>query len=283
MNEELKPLSLYKEVTVESYSGYFERPGFEDKLKISKNWVSYKKDYHFDLFELDKVHVKQKWDFKTSNSAFEDKFETLCELISEYQEEHNLEVLDAGGFAITLKFANKEKKEINLPLDVNSYHDDYALRKIANAILDMIPKGESYPACLSHQTALDIGEEVIEEALNWLKKHNDVEYSYPGEGKEGTASFAYPIYPRELMVLFESLEPCFNYHEKAERITELTNTKLLEFDDLRALLTYLFRGEKFCDGLIVSFIKNGKLLSWIERLNEIVTDEAKARRKYVED
>lgn len=283
MNEELKLLSLYKEVAVESYSGHFERPGFEDKLKISKNWISYKKVYHFDLFELDEEHVNQKWDFKTSNSAFEDKFEALCELISEYQEEHNPKVLDAGGFAITLKFANKEKKEINLPLDVNSYHDDYALRKIANAILDMIPKGESYPACLSHQTALDIGEEVIEEALNWLKKHNDVEYSNPGEGKEGNISFAYPIYPKELMVLFESLEPCFDYHEKAERILELTNTNLLDFEDIRALLTYIFRGDKFCDGLIVSFIKNGKLLSWVQRLYKIAIDEAKERTKYIED
>ena len=283
MNEELKLLSLYKEVAVESYSGHFERPGFEDKLKISKNQISYKKVYHFDLFELDEEHVNQKWDFKTSNSAFEDKFETLCELISEYQEEHNLEVNDAGGFAITLKFANKKKKEINLPLDVNSYHDDYALRKIANAILHMIPKGESYPACLSHQTALDIGEEVIEEALNWLKKHNDVEYSNPGESKEGNVSFSYPIYPKELMVLFESLEPCFDYHEKAERILELTNTNLLDFEDIRALLTYIFRGEKFCDGLIVSLIKNGKLLSWVQRLYKIAIDEAKERTKYIED
>lgn len=119
--------------------------------------------------------------------------------------------------------------------------------------------------------------------MNWLKCHDSVEYINPEEVKEGTIAFAYPIYPRELMVLFESLEPCFNYHEKAERIIELTNTKLLDFDDLRALLTYLFRGEKFCDGLIASFIKNGKLLSWIERLNEIVIDEAKARIKYVED
>ncbi len=283
MNEELKPLSLYKEVTVESYSGYFERPGFEDKLKISKNWISYKKEYRFGPFELDEEHKNQKWDFKTSNSAFENKFEALCELISEYQEKHDLEVLDASGFVITLKFANNNKKEINLALDVNSYSNDYALRKIANAILDMVPNGESYPRCLSHQTAIDIGFEVIEEALNWLKNHNDVDYTDPGEVKEGTTAFAYPIYPRELEILFESLEPCFDYHEKAERIIEVTNTELLDFEDLRALLTYIYRGEKFCDGLIVSFIKNGKLMSWIERLNEIAINEAKSRIKDEEE
>ena len=199
---------------------------------------------------MDEEHVNQKWDFKASNSAFEDKFEVLCELICEYQEERNLEELDAGGFAITLKFANKEKEEINLPLDINSYHDDYALRKIANAILDMIPKGESYPACLSYQTALNIGEEVIEEALNWLKKHNDVEYSNPGEVKEGTISFAYPIYPKELMVLFESLEPCFYYHEKAERILELTNTNVLDFENMSSdyVATYTVNEVVFSSG-----------------------------------
>lgn len=52
-------------------------------------------------------------------------------------------------------------KKIDLPLDVNSYPDDYALRKIANAILDMIPNGETYPKCLDHQIALDIGEEIV--------------------------------------------------------------------------------------------------------------------------
>ena len=275
MEEIIKPFSLYKEVIVTYGPGFW--PRYEETLKISKNNISYFKDCKtLSSFENEGMRYEA-WDYITTNDSFKDKFEELCKLIDDCKvDDHSESLLDAPMFEITLKYNVGKKKEIVLWCDVNYYwsnFNDYQLRRIANIMLDMIPSNASYPRCLAHQKASDLSDDDIYNALEWLKKNHDVDYKMPEKSKEGVITIAYPEYPKEIYVLLESIEPCFDYEKKAKRLLEITNMEVLDYEDLRVLFTYLLRGEKFCDGLILSFIKNGKLLAWASRLAQIYDEE----------
>lgn len=270
MEEIIKRLSRYKEVIVSGSPGF--GPQYNETLEISKHHISYFKDCPpFSSFEI------EAWNYNTTNDSFEDKFEELCKLIDEYKVyDLSEEIFDAPMFEITLEYYSGKKKEMVLWCDVNYYwrnFNDYQLRRIANIMLDMIPSNASCPRCLAHQEASDLFDDDIFNALEWLKKNHDVDYKMPERSKDGVTTIAYPEYPKELYALLESIEPCFDYEKKAKRLLEITNMEVLDYEDLRVLFTYLLRGEKFCDGLILSFIKNGKLLAWTSRLNQIYEEE----------
>ena len=44
----------------------------------------------------------------------------------------------------------------------------------------------------------------------------------------------------------------------------------MDIQGVLALLMGMVRGERFCDGTILSMLKNGTVIKWLERIKDIV-------------
>ena len=126
----IKKYDFIKEIKIDAYSGYFASPEekCEEILKISSNWISFKRIKANTLIKELSDGEDIKWDYKTNNPSFEEKYESLCETLLDYNRDSTLRMLDAPGFNITIVFNDKEKKEYHYDGNVND-QEDIGLRK----------------------------------------------------------------------------------------------------------------------------------------------------------
>lgn len=78
----------------------------------------------------------------------------------------------------------------------------------------------------------------------------------------------YPVYTEEICSALEMLKPDKNYlahHEKLDgKAIEDMNRS-----EIATMLTFIQRGERFCDGHIASYVESGELLRLMLRLREL--------------
>lgn len=272
--KKIKKYDFIKEIRIDAYSGYFVPldEKCEEILKISSNWISFKRIKARSLAKELGDDEDIKWDYKTNNPSFEEKYESLCETLLDYNRDSTLRMLDTPGFNITIVFNGKEKIEYHYDGNVND-QEDIGLRRIANEILDLIPSGEFYPECLKHQEPSDVDWSVVESIVKELEKNPKIEIKFPEEEtKPGTIQIGYPDYPEWVYVITESyvFEPDFNYDENyklyfGEKELEDINVDELDFNKIRTLITLFSRQERFCDGFMKKYIENGCLLKWLKK------------------
>lgn len=116
-----------------------------------------------------------------------------------------------------------------------------------------------------------------------LKTNPKIEMVYTGkELGPCEIGLAYPDYPDWVYVVERSFQPILNYQEIISDI-EMKNKSVEEYDmiEIRAVLTYFVRGERFCDGHMASCIKGGYLLKWLERYKELLLEEKKNDKKRI--
>jgi len=65
-----------------------------------------------------------------------------------------------------------------------------------------------------------------------------------------------------------------NYHPTVsiEMLDDDERIRSASIDEIRSMLTYCVRGERFCDGLQEDLIRSGKLLAVVTRIQEIFAD-----------
>lgn len=266
----------FKEIRVDTYSGFFEHPKYEETLKISSNWISYKKSVVITPIDKESFDKEEeiKWDYKTNNPLFEEKYSSLCESFLYYKKSKRGEVLDASSFCITLIKNDGTKEKLNFDLDVNE-QQDISLRKIANQILDMIPRDEAYPECLRHQEIYDVDLSQVLSVIEELKKSPKIKIVYPEQNNAdpNTLIIGYPDYPKWLYPISdgELIETDFEYlknYEKffGQKAPEEIDEEKLTFEQIKTLITFFRQHEKFCDGHMAHLIENGCLLKWLEQL-----------------
>ena len=266
----------FKEIRVNTYSGFFEHPKYEETLKISSNWISYKKSVVITPIDKESFDKEEeiKWDYKTNNPLFEEKYSSLCESFLYYKKSKRGEVLDASSFCITLIKNDGTKEKLNFDLDVNE-QQDISLRKIANQILDMIPRDEAYPECLRHQEIYDVDLSQVLSVVEELKKSPKIKIVYPEQNNAdpNTLIIGYPDYPKWLYPISdgELIETDFEYlknYEKffGQKAPEEIDEEKLTFEQIKTLITFFRQQEKFCDGHMAHLIENGCLLKWLEQL-----------------
>ena len=96
-----------------------------------------------------------------------------------------------------------------------------------------------------------------------------------GGGKlpDGTSLLPYPIYDDEVNSWIDSLYALkltdLNYLENIEKIKDKPIGQLTR-DEILTRMTWLVRGERFCDGLIAEWLGNGSLEALCKRLQSIV-------------
>lgn len=89
------------------------------------------------------------------------------------------------------------------------------------------------------------------------------------DGKE-IREWPYPIYPEGLFeLLFGLFETDKNYIENYEKLGDHIDYGSLNKEELRTVITYYVRGERFCDGLLAGALEDGTLLKVLERIKEV--------------
>ena len=92
--------------------------------------------------------------------------------------------------------------------------------------------------------------------IEYLKTHKKVECN------------PYPVYESEVMKAFGMLDVDRDYLKNYEKIS---NKHIEEMDkkEIETMLTFIVRGERFCDGHIAGFVESGDLLKLMLRLRDI--------------
>lgn len=74
----------------------------------------------------------------------------------------------------------------------------------------------------------------------------------------------YPQYDKRIYEVLSSLGFDNDYLLKHEELED-KNIYDMNLDDLRAMYTFIERGERFCDGCIAEYVENGTLLELTKR------------------
>lgn len=117
--------------------------------------------------------------------------------------------------------------------------------------------------------------EKLDELIDLVKHTEKIEWGGGNvidkteDGKD-ILQWPYPIYSKGLLESLVGLvEPDRNYIENYEKLDDPIDYESLTMDELRTVLTYYFRGERFCDGLIAGAVEDGTLLRVLMRLKEL--------------
>ncbi len=78
----------------------------------------------------------------------------------------------------------------------------------------------------------------------------------------------YPDYPAEVGEALSLLPLDTNYLENHEKIEGKPYEEMTK-DEIATMMTFLRRGERFCDAFILGYVENGDLLKLLLRLREL--------------
>ncbi len=101
-----------------------------------------------------------------------------------------------------------------------------------------------------------VDKKVLLECIEYLQENPKVEYN------------PYPVYDGRVMVALALLEPDYDYLSHYEAMNNMPIDKM-NIDNIKTMLTFINRGERFCDGHIASFVEDGCLLRLLQRLSEL--------------
>ena len=121
-------------------------------------------------------------------------------------------------------------------------------------------------------------EETLLEELNGKALHDAIEAVRIvdkiqwGGGEimdNGARQWPYPIYPDGIFKSFSILESDKNYVENYEQCKTVLPSEM-NVQQIRTMLTYMSRGERFCDGFISRYLGNKTLLKLLLRLDDLL-------------
>lgn len=119
--------------------------------------------------------------------------------------------------------------------------------------------------------AKSIDREKLAEYILQLYEIRQIQWVPPKQLEDGVWQFGYPVYPKELFPILHLMEPDYQY---SDHIKQMKKQKLrfseLSLSQIQTYLTYLHRGERFCDGLIAEAVNHGTLLKLLLRIHDLI-------------
>lgn len=112
---------------------------------------------------------------------------------------------------------------------------------------------------MSKENKVMINKAILSDCIEYLQKKPKVECA------------PYPIYNEKIMKALDLLEPDYEYIANQRAIANMPVNKM-SIDNIKTMLTFINRGERFCDGHIASFVENGYLLELLLRLSELTKE-----------
>lgn len=89
--------------------------------------------------------------------------------------------------------------------------------------------------------------------------------------ESGAWQLGYPRYPEGIFEIFQLMESDVRYRPNMDKIRmQKLHISELSLSQIQTYLTYLERGERFCDGVIAEAVEDGRLLKLLLRLQDLV-------------
>ena len=95
------------------------------------------------------------------------------------------------------------------------------------------------------------------------------------ENKDGICSFPWPEYEEVVTDFFKAtskkcwLDYAYHPEKAAKMLKDESTVKTADLSQIKSMLTYCVRGERFCDGFWGGVIEDGDIRRLLERLAEI--------------
>lgn len=102
-----------------------------------------------------------------------------------------------------------------------------------------------------------INKEDLEVVIAYLQKNNKIEFN------------PYPVYPAEVYQALEALKLDEKYQANYEKLKGKAIGEMNK-KEIATMLTFIARGERFCDGHIAGYVESGELLQLLMRLRELM-------------
>lgn len=107
---------------------------------------------------------------------------------------------------------------------------------------------------------------------------------WAGGEKTGERSFnvSYPVYEEDVTNFFElAAQPCWNdstYNPQSagQMLEDTPAISKASMEDIRTMLTFCVRGERFCDGHWNAMLQSGKVVALLKRLQQIQAEQTVA-------
>lgn len=116
--------------------------------------------------------------------------------------------------------------------------------------------------------------QLIEIGIKLLEDGYSVEWTPSQRTASGVITLSYPDYDARLIEALQSASRLigtdFGYVGNVDAVKDL-NVSEMTREQLSTLLTWVQRSERFCDGSIDSFVKDGQALRALRRASEIVS------------
>lgn len=119
--------------------------------------------------------------------------------------------------------------------------------------------------------AKSIDREKLAEYILQLYEIREIQWVPPKQMEDGVWQFGYPVYPKGIFPILHLMEPDYQY---SDHLKQMKKQKLrfseLSLSQIQTYLTYLHRGERFCDGLIAEAVNHGTLLKLLLRIHDLI-------------
>lgn len=102
-----------------------------------------------------------------------------------------------------------------------------------------------------------VDKEELDSIIEYLENNKKVEFN------------PYPLYDEEVMKALDLLESDTKYLSNHEKIADKPIGEMNK-KEIATMLTFISRGERFCDGHIAGFVESGDLLKLMIRLRELL-------------
>lgn len=144
-----------KEIVLSSYSGYFAHDGYEDELTIAEDEIKCNLKTIIRSVGLEKNNPESvegmereiQWTYRYMSFEYHRLFNELVFALENYIQPEPFKALDAGGFAIKIKYEDGTQRRLSYSL-IRGIEKDTPLMNILSIMRKMIPKKERCPSLL---------------------------------------------------------------------------------------------------------------------------------------
>lgn len=111
----------------------------------------------------------------------------------------------------------------------------------------------------------------LAESIELLRRVRKIPWE-PMKGTEsGVWQVGYPRYPEGIFDIFQLMESDPQYRRNMDKIRmQKLRISELSLSQIQTYLTFLHRGERFCDGTIAEAVNDGRLLTLLLRIQNLV-------------
>ena len=249
-------------VSIWSSSGHCDHadaPKYIKKLKITDGSISLKKQVPEDCCEIAlgeaPGQIVDFWEVRSKKENYQKLLEWARFELNDARPKRGIPV--GTSFTIRVTYVDGTHETRLFHGDCQSNHLDH----FAYLVRELIPEGFDHPDELDVHDFANLDGAKLDELIGILKERPKIDHSRT---------------PRWVGDIGYLMCPDFEYVKHVENIrAKEIHIEHFDVDDVRAYLTYYWRGEHFCDGFMISEIESGVVVKVLKRLSELYKERRK--------